>query len=443
MDVDPEIGHSNPLGFARSGRVVKIQTKANVPQGQFLALENKFRAFVAGFGSGKTWVGGMAMCKHAWEHPKINQGYFAPTYPQIRDIFYPTIEEVAYSMGLNVEIKEANKEVHFYSGKQYRSTAICRSMERPETIIGFKIGHALVDEFDLLANDKAALAWRKIIARMRYNDPSVKNGIDVTTTPEGFKTTHKLFVSDIVARPELALNYGLVQASTYDNEKNLPADYIPSLVEAYPSQLIQAYLNGQFVNLRTGTVYRNYDRVRCNSTEAIKSQETLYIGQDFNVGKMASTIYVQRTNGWHAVAELKDLFDTPDVVRVIKDRWKSQGHHIVVYPDASGGSRKSVNASQSDIALLEQAGFHVRRNSTNPAVKDRVLSVNKQFESGRLWINAAACPTVAGCLEKQAYDANGEPEKSGTDHQNDATGYPIAYEFPIIRPMTQIRMGGT
>jgi hypothetical protein len=29
-----------------------------------------------------------------WEHPKINQGYFAPTYPQIRDI-YPTIEEVA------------------------------------------------------------------------------------------------------------------------------------------------------------------------------------------------------------------------------------------------------------------------------------------------------------------------------------------------------------
>lgn len=44
--------------------------------------------------------------------PKINQGYFAPTYPQIRDIFYPTVEEVAHDWGLNVKINEGNKEVH-------------------------------------------------------------------------------------------------------------------------------------------------------------------------------------------------------------------------------------------------------------------------------------------------------------------------------------------
>ncbi len=48
----------------------------------------------------------------------INQGYFAPTYPQIRDIFYPTVEEVAADWGLNVKINEGNKEVHFYYGRQ-------------------------------------------------------------------------------------------------------------------------------------------------------------------------------------------------------------------------------------------------------------------------------------------------------------------------------------
>ncbi|MFS3453200.1 hypothetical protein ACK6U7_23225, partial [Escherichia coli] len=31
-------------------------------------------------------------------------------------------------------------------------------------------------------------------------------------------------------KTELASLYGLVQASTFDNEKNLPADYIPSLL---------------------------------------------------------------------------------------------------------------------------------------------------------------------------------------------------------------------
>jgi len=54
--------------------------------------------------------------------------------------------------------------------------------------------------------------------------------------------------------------YGMVQASTYDNESNLPDDYIPSLFATYPAQLVQAYIDGQFVNLTNGTVYHTFDR---------------------------------------------------------------------------------------------------------------------------------------------------------------------------------------
>lgn len=412
---------------------MRVEVDANVPQAQFLSLPHKFKAFVAGFGSGKTWVGSQDICLHAWKHPRINQGYFAPTYPQIRDIFFPTIEEVAFTMGLRTEIRTADKEVHFFSGREYRATTICRSMERPSTIVGFKIGNALVDELDVMAPDKAKLAWRKIIARMRYNDPGVKNGVSVTTTPEGFKFTHEMFVLRPQDEPELRASYGLIQASTYDNEANLPADYIPSLVATYPPELISAYLNGQFVNLTSGTVYRNYDRVRCGSDEVAKEGEPLFVGMDFNVTKMAATIYVQRPNGWHAVDELKDVFDTPDIILSLKDRFPE--HRIIVYPDASGKSRKTVNASTSDINLLKMAGFEVRAKEENPPVKNRIISVNKAFQDGRLWVNARKCPTVARCLEQQAFDANGEPDKKGgQDHQNDATGYPIAYEFPVIRP---------
>ncbi|WP_251004723.1 terminase large subunit domain-containing protein, partial [Escherichia coli] len=194
-------------------------------------------------------------CKGIWEHPGINQGYFAPTYPQIRDIFYPTVEEVAADWGLNVKINEGNKEVHFYYGRQYRGTTICRSMEKPQTIVGFKIGNALVDELDILPKEKARTAWRKIIARMRYKIDGLRNGIDVTTTPEGFKFVYEQFVKAVREKTELASLYGLVQASTFDNEKNLPADYIPSLLESYPPELIKAYLRGQFTNLTSGTVY--------------------------------------------------------------------------------------------------------------------------------------------------------------------------------------------
>src|SRR5690606_39380984 len=95
-----------------------INPTLNIPQSRFLQLPHKFRAYVAGFGSGKTWVGCSGICAHFWQWPGINQGYFAPTYPQIRDIFYPTMEEVAETMGLRVEINESNKELHFYEDRK-------------------------------------------------------------------------------------------------------------------------------------------------------------------------------------------------------------------------------------------------------------------------------------------------------------------------------------
>lgn len=387
--------------------------------------------------SGKTWIGCIAQCVNAWQQPGFNQGYFAPTFPQIRDIYFPTIEEVAFNLGLNAEIKESNKEVFLYSGRQLRSLIICRSMERPHTIIGFRISHALVDELDVLPIDKARTAWRKILARMRY--PDANNTIDVTTTPEGFRFVHEQFVKQVQDEPKRAERYGLIQASTYDNEKNLPPDYIPSLVEAYPKELIDAYIDGKFVNLTSGTVYRNYNRVIHDSTETIREKETLFIGLDFNVQRMAAAIAVQRADGYHFVAELKDVFDTPDMITLIKERYQDKGHKIIVYPDASGGSRKSVDASSSDLALLQQARFSVRARSNNPAVKDRVLSVNKAFETMRLFVNSKNCPVIASCLEQQAYGSNGEPDKtSGHDHMNDALGYFVSYEMPVIKPQSTI-----
>jgi len=419
---------------------MQVKAQANKPQGQFLSMPQKNRAFVGGYGSGKTWVGGQAQCVHYLRHPKVNQGYFSPTYSMIRDIYFPTIEEVAGTMGLNVAIREGNHEVDFYSGRTYRGTTLCRSMDHPASIVGFKIGHATIDELDTLTLRKAEDAWRKIIARMRDNN-TTNNGIDVMTTPEGFRFTHKMFVQLVTDNPELKNNYGLIQASTYDNEANLPPDYIPSLKEIYPAELIEAYINGQFVNLTSGTVYRSFNRERCNSTETIIEKEPLFIGQDFNVQRMCSAIFVQRPGGFVCAAELKDVFDTPALIAMLQEKYA--GHRIIIYPDASAASRKTVDASKSDIALLQNAGFDIRVNSRNPMVKDRVLATNKALETGKIKVNTKNCPTVTRCLEQQSYDANGEPDKSaGFDHMNDAFSYFATYEFPIIKPMTKVRIGG-
>lgn len=422
-------------------RACRVPT-LNVPQARFLALPQKYRAFVAGYGSGKTWVGGASQCKHFWEHPKVPAGYFAPTYPHIRDIYYPTFEEVAADWGLRCEIREANKEIHVYSGRQYRGTIICRSMEKPGNIVGFKIGQALVDELDVLDARKAALAWRKIIARMRFNGADLQNGIDVTTTPEGFRFVYQQFEKQVRAKPELAQLYGMVQASTYQNGRNLPEDYIPSLRSSYPAQLIDAYIDGKFVNLASGSVYPDFDRRKNHTPEQIRDGEPLHIGMDFNVQNMTSIVSVIRDDKPRTLAEITKVRDTPAMVAKLKERYP--GRTITIYPDASGANTSSKNASESDLTILRQAGFSIRVGSSNPAVRDRVLSVNSQIcnsEGARGWlINTDNCPVLTECLEQQAYDTNGDPDKSGgLDHAPDAAGYFIVNRWPVAKRVVRVQ----
>ena len=415
-----------------------LSPRLNRPQAEFIALDRKFRAFVAGFGSGKTWVGSAALCQHAWEWPKVNSGYFAPTYAQIRDIFYPTIEEVAEQWGLTTDIHETNKEVHLYSGGQYRSTILCRSMEKPGDIVGFKIGKALIDELDVMKAHKAAIAWRKIIARMRYKLDGLKNGIDVTTTPEGFKFVYQQFVKAVRENPELSKLYGIVQASTYDNAKNLPDDYISSLRSSYPPQLIEAYIRGQFTNLASGSVYPNFSRELNHTPEHIKDGEALHIGMDFNVLNMTAAVSVIRDGMPLTLEELTKVRDTPAMAKLLKERYLDKKHAVTVYPDASGGNTSSKNASESDLSILKQAGFTISVNPSNPAVKDRVNAVNAitlNAVGERRWkINTDACPILTECQEQQAYDNNGVPDKStGHDHANDAVGYFLVRRWPIVK----------
>jgi hypothetical protein len=140
-----------------------------------------------------------------------------------------------------------------------------------------------------------------------------------------------------------------------------------------------------------------------------------------------------------------NLLDTPAMIDAIKRRFPN--HAIFVYPDASGASRKSQKASTSDLALLQQAGFTVLANPANPAVKDRVLSLNIMLAGcsrGKLFVNDTSCPMFAEALEKQAYDEHGEPDKqSGFDHANDAGGYFVCYRFPVLDGrVIKAKMGG-
>lgn len=402
--------------------------RPTAPQYEYITSEARFPALVAGFGAGKTEAAILRSIFGILRSPGLNRGFYEPTYDLIRMIAWPRFEQTLTEM--NVPYKLQKSPLNQITIEGY-GVIFFRSMENPNRIIGYEHADADIDELDTLKKDDAAHVWRQVVARNRQQKPDGVNSIGVTTTPEGFR-----FVYDTWKR-DPQQGYEIIQAPTRSN-KHLPPGYIESLEDIYPASLLDAYLEGNFVNLTFGTVYNSYERGMHHSRETIRPGEPLYIGCDFNVTKQCAVVYVRRNGDeWHAVEELIDMYDTPDMIRIIEDRYSD--HPIYIYPDATGRARKTVNASTSDISLIEQAGFMVRAKKSNPSVKDRVMAANAAFERGVLYCNAINCKTLAESFEQLAYDKNGEPDKkSGLDHAIDAATYPIAYEMPIQKPVAHI-----
>lgn len=406
------------------------------PQARFWQLKDKYPLFCGGFGTGKTQALSDCALRDALHAPTGLIALYEPTYDLVRLILAPRMEEKLSDMGIRYRYNKSENIIYSSSGGC--GDFVLRTLDNPARIIGYESYRAHVDEIDTLKEDQARLAWQKIIARNRQKPRGLRepfNRVSAYTTPEGFRFAYKTWVKD--AKP----GYVMVQAPTNSNPF-LPDDYIDSLRESYPPQLINAYLEGQFVNLTSGAVYPDFSRTLNHASTVIVPGEPLHIGLDFNVNKMAAVGFVVRDDEPHAVAELVNVRDTPTMAQILNERFLSAGHSVTVYPDASGGNTTSKGASVSDLSILQSAGLQIRAPSANPRVKDRVNSVNALIlnEKGlrRLKVNVDACPTFTEALEQQPYDRNGEPDKTtGHDHTNDAAGYFLHNRWPIVKPVAR------
>ena len=412
---------------------IKLRQRASVPQAEFVNSRDEFPAFVGGFGSGKTAAGVMRALRLKFANPRQDVAYYLPTYDLVSRIGYPRFSESL----ANARIKfSLNKQEHVLTIKG-KGCVIFRTLDNPDRIVGYEVADSIVDELDTLKTPDAARCWQQIIARNRQKKPGgALNTVGVATTPEGFR-----FVYDQWEKKPAA-GYRLIRAATHTNARNLPAGYIDALRRTYPAQLIDAYIEGRFVNLTSGAVYPDFSRELNGTTETIADGEELHVGVDFNVYNCTVVLGVIRFGVPRILGELTKLRDTPHVVQTIREKFPN--HRINVYPDASGQSNKTVNATESDIKILRDAGFAVHVPTRNPFVKERVLAVNGLICNAlgvrTLLVNPLLAPTVTECLEQQIYDANGEPDKKdGKDHAPDALGYFLYYRWPIIRPNTSVQ----
>ena len=410
-----------------------MEIKLLSAQRQFVSSKSAFPAMISGLGGGKSRAGTIRLVLKILSEPGINGAYYMPIYDLLNLRAIPGVEADLQMLGIPYFL---NKSAYTIKIPGY-GDIIFRSYDNPSRIIAYEVAHSICDELDTLPKDKAALVWRKITERNRQPCNGI-NTIGLVTTPDqginGF--VYQKWVKQ--RQP----GYELFKGSTYDNW-HLPGDYCEQILSNYDPILADLYLNGEFVSLNQNKVYHFFDRTKHHSDRVITNADKVFhISIDFNIGGCVAIVFVIDNNNPVAVDEFVS-HDTQDFINNLVYHYKDK--RVIVYPDASGKANKT-NSSQSDIAMITQAGFQCAYKPSNPAVRDRINAVNGLLSHDRLRINTDKCSELTNALESQGYDKNGEPEKfdnhPAIDDWSDSSGYFIAYKFPIIRPMTKLSIAG-
>ncbi len=407
----------------------------------------RFRDAVCGRRFGKTFLGKAEMRRAArladrWKVSIEDEiWYCAPTQKQAKRVFWRRLKQAIPRHWRDGKPNETELSITLLSGHIIR----CAGLNNYDDLRGSGLFFVLIDEWA----DCPYEAWEEVIRPMLSTCKYTVDGVEHVGghalrigTPKGFNHCYDTWLDGQDGRQpdHKSWLYTSVQGG------NVPTEEIEAAKRKMDPRTYRQEYEASFENYQ-GVVYYCFDRRLNHTDETIQPGDVLHIGMDFNVGKMAAVVYVMRDGLPRAVDELMEIFDTPAMIEKITERFP--GHGITVYPDASGDNRKSQNASESDIALLKKAKFVVRVNPSNPAVKDRVNSVNAMlcntYGERRMLVNTHKCPKLTQCLERQVYNEHGEPDKKGGfDHGNDGGGYPIVHLFPLItQPAYSINMETT
>ena len=402
----------------------RIRNDLHPQQQEFFDNQNEIVGLSAGYGAGKT----RSLCAMALKLMAQNVGFIGailePTGPLLRDIWQTDFDQFLEHYEIPYSFRASPLPEYVVHLKEGDCKLLCRSFENWSRIIGLNLAFCLADEIDVVSPSICDRAFPKILGRLRAGNV---RQFCAASTPEGFRWLYNTFATD---EAKQRTDRQLIKMRTQDNP-HLPSDFIERMQANYDPSMLQAYLNGEFINLTTGQVYSRFTREQ-NVTN-IKPDiglEPLRIGIDFNIQNTNAVIGIVQDQKLLIFDEVVAAYDTDALAQTIKSR--SPMNKIYVYPDASGGNR-STNASQTDIEILSGYGFSNQSPRSTPPVRDRVASVQALLCNGkgesRLQIHAS-CRKLIESMELQSYTEKGEPDKeSGYDHMADALGYLVWREF--------------
>jgi predicted phage terminase large subunit-like protein len=350
-------------------------------QAEFRQSDSKLRAFIAGRGTGKTYIGASTVALDA--HTDESWVCVAPDYGVAIETSFPTFIDFTKKTGQYIsDVRSPFPRVVFRTMDGGKASLVFRSGEKPEKLRGGNYAGAWLDEATVMRKDvydliRPTLRWR-----------GKMGPILITATPKG--TRHWTFervylpVESILGGDGASLGEGmseearraliekaesgqvehingrayvrrpgthLVRASTKDNPF-LPPDFYETIRSDYGTMLAAQELEGEFVEI-SGLLFR---REWFHLVDSVP-REALRVRYWDNAASPDSGCYTA------GVLMARDLDGRLYVESVVRGRWgalernkiidqvtasdgRKYGGHVITYFEQEGGSAGKEVAAQ-------------------------------------------------------------------------------------------------
>lgn len=406
------------------------------------------KALVTGYGGGKTFCMVQEGIKHSFLDPGIPHMLVSPTYPMAEQTIIPTIIEILEDY-FEPSLQEGrdyfyNRSKHNFYIKKWNGIIWVRSADKPSSLKGPNLGSFGIDEPGLI---KDSNVYKIMISRRRHPRAKYPQGY-LSGTPEGLNWFFDLCEGDKIPK-----DFCLVKGKTTDNT-HLSIDYINDLYDQYDEQLVQAYINGEFVNLEGGSAYYSfsnslYPKGNLIDDFEINPSRPLVLGMDFNYNPMTLVIGQEvMVNKEVKFIVFDELFrkncDTDMAIEQVLEKYGK--YKFNVYPDMSAYSDSAHGSAKSDITLIKNTferykkrpinDYIIKGKSANPPRKDRLNSVNTLLRNAKGEIKLLIqkkCKFLLEDLKKCLMEEyiNGRYVDPERGHITDALGYAVHARYPV------------
>lgn len=412
--------------------------KVSAPQKAILKSTKSLNLFLAGVGSGKTYVGGIISYRFVRKFPKVRGFIGANTYLQLTQSTLFRIREYWKSIGV-VEYEKSsspygqyvvnkkppshfNTEGHnfddYYGIISFINGAIIftGSLDHAEAHYGKEFAWAILDE----TKDSDETDIKEVIlSRLRQRGIYVKDGelsnegqdfnpVYFLTSPAKTDWINEMFkleqyIDEISAKIYSDKTYFFKEfddkfvtiSSTYHNLHNLPSNYIDLIKERNTEERARALIYGNPFTQTGGEFYSSFDRLKHVEYVRYDPSLPIHISFDQNSVPYNSATIWQVTNQnerWHLMCIDEITLQNPrnsteEVCEEFMSRYPNHKAGLFYYGDASGHNRSTMNKDfkhHYEIVRFKLARYLVSSSDrtlfANPSLVLRRDFVNKIFE---------------------------------------------------------------